>query len=100
MVHGEGAVSCGTWTEDRRLAQEHWLPNSAWVLGYITAYNRFALKKSSDIARGTDSDGISAWMDNYCAANPLSTIENGAARLIFVLQVKAAGGTLQNEYAP
>jgi hypothetical protein len=97
MVHGEGAVSCGAWAADRR--EGHWYPESAWILGYLTAYNRYVWKKT-DIAEGTDSDGIAAWMDGYCVAHPLDTIADGAQQLIVALIARSLGGRLQNEYGP
>jgi hypothetical protein len=71
-ILGEGANSCGTWLQERRAGR--WLPMASWVLGYLTAYNQMVWKGGSNIAAGTDTDGIEAWLDAYCRQHPLDNI--------------------------
>jgi len=97
-IHGQGTVSCGVWKQAR--LTDRWYPESGWVLGYLTAYNEYHWTKTDDIASGTDSDGIAAWIDGYCAVHPLNTIAQAARQLIVVFQVRQMGGSLQNEYGP
>lgn len=37
--------------------------------------------QSGDL-RHVDNDAIDAWMDNFCRANPLKDIEDGAEQLV------------------
>jgi hypothetical protein len=37
-IMGEGAVSCGTWLDQRKLGAETY---GSWVLGYMTAASRY-----------------------------------------------------------
>jgi hypothetical protein len=66
-------TSCGSWLQQRK--SELWRNEAAWVLGYLTAYNKMVWKGGSNIAAGTDPAGIEAWLDTYCRAHPLETIE-------------------------
>ena len=59
------------------------------MLGYITAFNRWGpyydAPGISDIAKGTDADGLIGWIDNWCRANPIENIADAAQNLIFEL---------------
>jgi hypothetical protein len=84
-IKGAGAESCGTWVAEIGTnpgARE----NHQWVLGYVTAFNRFGLGTDADVSKGADPPGLIAWIDNYCRTHPLDTVETGAARLIDELQ--------------
>jgi hypothetical protein len=48
---------------------------SSWALGFITGAG---WNGGTDPLGGTDAEGVLAWFDNYCAANPLKTIADGA----------------------
>jgi hypothetical protein len=41
---------------------------------------------SSDLTKGTYPDGILAWIDKYCAKDPLKTLANATAELIIELR--------------
>lgn len=87
VVLGNGAQSCGTWTRHRQQGNPEWVDNGVWVVGYISGYNAFGLG-SSDVTAGTDTQGVWAWIDNYCANNPLDTIQVAATALILELERK------------
>jgi 2-methylcitrate dehydratase PrpD len=61
----------------------------SWVQGFLTATNVF-FTGSSDLSHGTDSEGIMAWVDNYCKEHPLETLATAAVDLVF--QLMARGG--------
>jgi hypothetical protein len=42
-----------------------------------------------DILTEMDFDGLMAWVDNYCKANPLAKVTTGAAMLVQVLRERA-----------
>ena len=78
QVVGVGNHSCGEWTQGRRTATEY--VDMAWVQGFITAVN-LAGPGSSNISKETDPDGILAWIDNYCAKDPLESLFSAVAEL-------------------
>ena len=84
MVMGFGTKSCGAWTADRQGNGDIQFVDEAWVLGYLTALNVVG-PGSDNIARNTDTDGIVAWVDNYCAAHPLDEIVTATRALGDVL---------------
>ena len=57
----------------------------AWVLGYITAYNVYVFE-GEDVAKGVDAAGLLAWIDRYCATNPLDNIDTATMMLVRELQ--------------
>jgi hypothetical protein len=62
---------------------------TSWIQGFITAYN-FDVPGPSDLTKGTDVDGLQAWMDNYCAQHPLANIADAAIALVDELSKRAA----------
>jgi hypothetical protein len=86
-MEGNGNASCGNWTEARApapgggMTQDHPL-QAQWVLGFLTGVGVFG--RTFDPLKNVDAQGVVAWMDNYCQANPLDSI--GTAAADFVLQ--------------
>ena len=70
---GSGGVSCGKWLADGRL-QDRSLSDMerAWVNGYLTGRQEEG-RNLTEIQAG-DLEGRSAWVDNYCEANPLNDL--------------------------
>ena len=82
---GEGTGSCGDWLADRRSASR--TPESyqtAWVDGYLTGVQDGSEGLTQNQTR--DSDGRSAWIDNYCQANPLDNLLRAAWALYVELR--------------
>jgi hypothetical protein len=52
-----------------------------WVYGFLSAFNYYGTSEG-DIANGIDSNGLFAWIENYCAAHPLDTIAAATIALI------------------
>jgi len=86
-VLGVGTLSCEVWTKDRtdRSSESHFI-NGAWVQGYLTAVNVFG-DGPSHIAKGTDADGIMAWIDSYCAQHPAESLTVAAKALVLAILV-------------
>jgi len=82
-IMGDGMKSCGAWTEDRATPNRH-SSEFNWVLGFITRNNWDNPDKQ---ALFVDPAAVEAYVDNYCALNPLSSILNAAAEA-----VRAGGG--------
>lgn len=68
---GLGTASCGAWTSARRDREARGYEQ--WVLGFLSGIG-YAADEEEDPLQGTDSDGVWAWMDNYCQANALAKI--------------------------
>jgi hypothetical protein len=45
-VLGQGNISCGSWIENRRDDNPLAATRTAWVLGFITAFNQYGAKPS------------------------------------------------------
>lgn len=87
MTLGVGTKSCGAWTDAREYDHHSENIYSAWIEGYITAFNEFKWP-SGDVSSGTDFDGIEAWMDNYCSSHPLDDLAAAAGGLVVDLAQK------------
>jgi hypothetical protein len=80
QVYGQGNLSCGRWTEDKRVREDA----HTWVLGFVSG----AGWASTESQRQTTSAGMAAWIDQYCAANPANTIQLAAGVLALELEKK------------
>jgi hypothetical protein len=92
VMFGTAGKSCGTWTQLRPAGALK--PNGSvpaefgallmWVLGFISGAN--SDPSYPDVLLGKDFDGLIAWIDNYCRANPLDNIAGAATHLIVELR--------------
>jgi hypothetical protein len=85
MVLGPGIISCGTWTGEDPIPLSHY-QHQAWVLGFVTGFNFFGLQSDKDVSLGTDNEGITRWITQYCADHPLDTVAKAAVNLVAELQ--------------
>lgn len=83
-VRGSGAVSCGSWTSEHQQNSIVASGMDLWLMGYVTAYNRWTFK-GPDVADGTDNAGLVAALSQYCATHPLDTVETAAENLVMQL---------------
>ena len=86
MIFGQGLNSCGTWTEARRTKSFNAGLSAQWVAGYLSGMN--VESDAPNFLAGTDFDGLVAWIDNYCRANPLDAIANAAIALKNALKAR------------
>jgi hypothetical protein len=87
QILGPGVGTCGSWTEVRRAGGAPQQVASAWVLGYLTAYNEF-VAADGNVAAGADPDRVLAWIDNYCRAHPLDNLALAARSLVDALKAR------------
>ena len=91
-VLGPGNASCGGWIANRRYepGSAPFVPSQhiielvrleAWVQGYVTSYNS-TMWRGNNVASETDTDGMYAWIDTYCAAHPTDNIAVAAEALV------------------
>jgi len=92
-VEIRGTRSCSKWTEERRYADSAKelnrvpvLITRSWFLGYLSGR---AAASGKDFLKGTDSDSIVLWLDNYCRADPRADLDkagNDLARELMQLK--------------
>ncbi len=63
--------------------------SAQWVAGYLSGSNVQAGDNYPDALVGTDFDGLMAWVDNYCRANPHDLVGTAALKLFEELQARA-----------
>lgn len=90
MVSGDGAESCGTWTERHARGAGYALDD--WLLGYVTAVNQWSMaSKDGNIEGDADPAAMIEWVSNYCQAHPLDAVATAAGQLILEF-IKRNGG--------
>jgi hypothetical protein len=83
-IIGFGNTSCGSWASSKSantvasIVMENAL--EGWVEGYITAMAVESDRVNAAIHR-TDPAGLTAWIDNWCKANPLKSMAKAAEAL-------------------
>jgi hypothetical protein len=77
--------SCGEWTSNRALGNRAPQGLEGWVLGFVTAANIYG-SNDGRLGEGSGSKGMLAWIDQYCACNPLDTVLTASAKLIIELK--------------
>lgn len=76
-VNIRGSRSCGDWASSEQSSMNK-VVSVTWLVGYLSG---LAWESNKDFLRGTDNPSIELWMDNYCKANPLKHISDGANEL-------------------
>jgi len=71
-IMGAGLEYCGAWTGARQ-QNEAELPEH-WLLGYLSGIGSESVS-GTDPLKSMDAEAVFAWVDNYCRAHPLDTIE-------------------------
>ncbi len=87
VIMGAGVASCGTWTADQRApkASNRSIQGEQWVLGFLSSA---AMSYDIDPLKDVDADGVWAWFDNYCQANPLTSITQAAVAFLHEVKVR------------
>ena len=81
-IYGSETSSCGEWNNVRKSGDYY--QGGTWVLGYVSSYGYYGSKTLKEV----DSQALISWMDNYCQANPLDSISDGAKQLIEALIIR------------
>jgi hypothetical protein len=84
-VEIKGVRSCGKWLEEKRNSNSTKEMNKipvlitrSWFLGYLSGR---ADESGRNFLKGTDSDSIFLWLDNYCHANPRMDLDKAGIDL-------------------
>ena len=89
LVIGQGPKSCWAWTRSHAEIAETQGLYKQWVAGFVSGVSWEA--DEPDILTRMDSDGLMAWMNDYCKANPLAKVTTGAAMLVQELRARRHG---------
>ena len=92
-LYGVGASSCGSlvqaWQEsspDVGVQREGQLFRSKaslyqeWIAGFVSATNMS--NETGDVAAGSDIQGITRWVRNYCEANPTHLVSRAVTAFV------------------
>lgn len=89
---GAGTTSCGSWTSHKASNIDLYNFKQSWLGGYMTAQSQaINAVRNVDILAGTDFAALRAWVDNYCQAHPLETLNDAAIQLTVELSRRAPG---------
>jgi hypothetical protein len=80
--------SCGRWTNTPKGSPEREVFRK-WVFGFLSGVNWANEDSKADFLRGTDAEGLIAWVDNYCRRNPLHDIVRTMQELVMELERQA-----------
>ena len=72
----KGSASCGSWVNEKSVTVN--AAYQLWLMGYLSG---FAIGTGKDILKGTDSQSIALWVNNFCKANPLQDMSDAAFQL-------------------
>jgi len=75
-----GASSCGDWVKARKENKWVTVVQQRWIGGYLSAFNKQTYGVYNILGK-TDMESAYLWMDNYCQANPLSSVIVGMEAL-------------------
>jgi hypothetical protein len=89
LVIGQGANSCWAWTRSQGAKSTTQGLYTQWVAGFVSGVSWEA--DDSDILTRMDFDGLTAWVNDYCKANPLAKVTTGAAMLVQELRARRHG---------
>jgi hypothetical protein len=76
---GPESFSCGEWPKGAAYTRHDKSLMLNWVLGFLSAAS--FQEGSPDLLANVDNPSVAAWIDNYCAANPLDSIPIATFRL-------------------
>jgi hypothetical protein len=65
-VLGQGNISCLSWIESRGDDNPLAATRTAWVLGFVTAFNQYGSKPQGDVSGGKDTEALMARIDDHC----------------------------------
>ena len=76
-----GVTDCGRWVSKKRD------PDKTWLLGYLSGLNAVMSSEKNDrLSKLNSAEQIFLWMDNYCAKNPLKSVQDGGNELFMELR--------------
>jgi hypothetical protein len=82
LAYGAGMVTCGEWQKYRTTGNKSATSQlEAWIDGFLSGYNMSESESDDILAPRPQSVAYYAWIDNYCAQNPLNPVASAAILL-------------------
>jgi hypothetical protein len=81
-VLGQGNISCDSWIESRGDDNPLATARTAWVLGFVTAFNQYRSRPEGDVSGGKDTEGLMVRIDDHCKRHPLDNLYKASAALV------------------
>ena len=81
-VLGQGNVSCDSWIKSRGDGNPVVAARTAWVLGFVTAFNQYRSKPEGDVSGGKDTEVLMLRIDDHCRLYPLDNLYKASTALV------------------
>jgi len=81
-VLGQGNISCDSWIKSRGDGNPVAATRTAWVLGFVTAFNQYGSKPEGDVSGGKVTEVLMVRIDDHCKRHPLDNLYNASAALV------------------
>ena len=81
-VLGQGNISCASWIESRGDDNTLAATRTAWVLGFVTAFNQYRSKPERDVSGGKDTEVLMLRIDDHCRLYPLDNLYKASTALV------------------
>ena len=78
VADGYANLSCGMYLEERKKDSIEYYMFKSWLKGYMTGLSQ---ERAKDIRQDRDYEGMLAWLENYCKANPLKFFVQASSAL-------------------
>jgi hypothetical protein len=94
MLLGYGSTKggCGAWAAESQNSVVDYI-YSSWVLGYISAINRWVPGVSTDITQSMPNVSVLTWAKNWCRDHPLEQVGSAAVELAVEFTGTTPAGT-------
>jgi len=91
IIVDPGNRTCAGWMEHRVAAKSDANEDVAWLYGFVSGYNVFAVKpKKAHAFFSDDGRHIADWIDKFCAKHPDKAVVAGAITFINALEKSAS----------
>jgi hypothetical protein len=81
-VLGQGNISCDSWIKSRGDGNPVAAARTAWVLGFVTAFNQYRSKPEGDVSGGRDTEVLMLRIDDHCRLHPLDNLYKASTALV------------------
>ena len=81
-VLGQGNILCESWIESRGDDNPIAATRTAWVLGFVTAFNQYGFKPEGDVSGGKVTEVLMVRIDDHCRLHPLDSLYNASDALV------------------
>ncbi len=84
-IQGVGIETCEIWLGERQSDGPTAWYHEQWVLGYVTAFNRWEFERSN-VSLNVSNEQLFTWIDEYCHRNPQQSLSLATEALVWALR--------------